>query len=106
MSEWDYLPTPYESLVRDEENDLMLILLSICCISQNRVLKPFEIFEFYGNNDLITDLLDEYINKIGFQDFLRTLLQYEEIKSEKKRNEILGVINRYQNVKRARTKNL
>ena len=106
MSEWDYLPTPYESLVQDEENNLMLILLSICCISQNRVLKPFEIFELYGSNELITDLLDRFIDKIGFQDFLRTLLQYEEIKSEKKRNEVLKIINRYQNVKRTRTKNL
>jgi hypothetical protein len=106
MSEWDYLPTPYENLVSSEEKHSILLLLSLACLSQGKVVQPFEIFELVENNELIANLIEKEVEKVGVLGLMRTLLQYEDVRSEKKRDKIIGLINSYQNAKRNRTKDL
>jgi hypothetical protein len=45
MSEWDYLPTPYEDLVLSEEKHSILLILSLACLIEGKTIQPFEIFE-------------------------------------------------------------
>lgn len=106
MSEWDYLPTPYESLVQDQQKQSILLLLSLACLSQGTVIQPFQIFQIVKRNPFISELLEKQIQKRGVLGLMRTLLQYDDVRSEKKRNKIIGLINSYQNAKRNRTKNL
>lgn len=40
MSEWDYLPTPYETLVENETKHTLLLVMSIGCLMENQVISP------------------------------------------------------------------
>ena len=106
MSEWDYLPTPYESLVSSEEEHSILLLLSLACLSEGMVVQPFEIFEIVKNNALISHLLEKEIEKRGTLGLMRTLLQYDDVRGEKKRLKIISLINSYHDAKRNRAKNI
>ena len=45
MSEWDYLPTPYETLVENETKHSLLIMMSIGCLLEGKVIHPIDVFE-------------------------------------------------------------
>lgn len=44
MSEWDYEPTPYESLVSNESKHSLLTFMSLVCLLENKKLSPSDIF--------------------------------------------------------------
>lgn len=48
MSEWDYLPTPYENAVHDESEKSLLTFMSFCCLVEGKLLKPSDIFIMCG----------------------------------------------------------
>lgn len=106
MSEWDYLPTPYESLVMCEEEHTILLLLSLACMSEGSVIQPFDIFQIIKNNKPISILVEKQIEKRGILGLMKTLLQYDDVRSEKKRSKIIGLINSYHNAERNRAKDL
>jgi hypothetical protein len=56
-------------------------------------VSPFDIFEIANSNTFMKNLIDNEIEKRGFIDFIRSLLQYEDVKSEKKREKIIRIIN-------------
>lgn len=104
MSEWDYLPTPYETMVKNEETHSLLLLLSLSCIVEGGVIHPFDIFQIVKKYELIQYLVKDEVDKIGLMEFIRNLLQYEDVRSEKKREKIIIMIREY--VKRNGTKNI
>jgi hypothetical protein len=44
MSEWDYLPTPYESLIESETKNFLLMFLSSCCLIEGKVITMSDVF--------------------------------------------------------------
>ena len=61
MSEWDYLPTPYETLVESETKHSLLILMSIGCLLEGKVIHPIDVFEIAKNNSNFNDLLNREV---------------------------------------------
>lgn len=104
MSEWDYLPTPYETLVENETKHSLLILMSIGCLLEGKVIHPIDDFEIAKNNSNFNDLLNREVKSEGIVELMRTLLQYEELRSQKKRDRLIEVLKEY--VERNRTKDL
>lgn len=104
MSEWDYLPTPYETLVENETKHSLLILMSIGCLLEGKVIHPIDVFEIAKNNSNFNDLLNREVKSEGIVELMRTLLQYEELRSQKKRDRLIEVLKEY--VERNRTKDL
>lgn len=51
MSEWDYLPTPYESLVESECKNTLLTFISFCCLVEGKVISPSDLFIMCGENE-------------------------------------------------------
>ena len=104
MSEWDYLPTPYETLVENETKHSLLILMSIGCLLEGKVIHPIDVFEIAKNNSNFNDLLNREVESEGIVELIRTLLQYEEVRSQKKRDRLIEIIREY--AKRNGTKDL
>lgn len=104
MSEWDYLPTPYETLVENETKHSLLIIMSIGCLLEGKVIHPIDVFEIAKNNSNFNDLLNREVKSEGIVELMRTLLQYEELRSQKKRDRLIEVLKEY--VERNRTKDL
>ena len=78
----------------------------MACLSEGIVIEPFEIFELVSKNKIISDLLNVEIEKRGILGLMRTLLQYEDVRSEKKRTKIIEIINNFHHAKRNGTKDL
>ena len=104
MSEWDYLPTPYETLVESETKHSLLIMMSIGCLLEGKVIHPIDVFEIAKNNSNFNDLLNREVESDGIVELIRTLLQYEELRSQKKRDRLIEIIREY--AKRNGTKDL
>ena len=104
MSEWDYLPTPYETLVESETKHSLLIMMSIGCLLEGKVIHPIDVFEIAKNNSNFNDLLNREVKSEGIVELIRTLLQYEELRSQKKRDSLIEIIREY--AKRNGTKDL
>lgn len=104
MSEWDYLPTPYETLVESETKHSLLIMMSIGCLLEGKVIHPIDVFEIAKNNSNFNDLLNREVESEGIVELIRTLLQYEELRSQKKRDRLIEIIREY--AKRNGTKDL
>lgn len=51
MSEWDYLPTPYETLVESESKHSLLTFMSLACLLENKILTPSDIFILTAEED-------------------------------------------------------
>lgn len=104
MSEWDYLPTPYETLVESETKHSLLIMMSIGCLLEGKVIHPIDVFEIAKNNSNFNILLNREVKSEGIVELIRTLLQYEELRSQKKRDRLIEIIQEY--AKRNGTKDL
>ena len=104
MSEWDYLPTPYETLVESETKHSLLIVMSIGCLLEGKVIHPIEVFEIAEKNSDYNKLLNREVQRDGILEILRTLLQYEDLRSQKKRDRLIQIIKDY--AKRNGTKDL
>lgn len=104
MSEWDYLPTPYETLVESETKHSLLIMMSIGCLLEGKVIHPIDVFDIAKNNSNFNDLLNREVKSEGIVELIRTLLQYEELRSQKKRDRLIEIIREY--AKRNGTKDL
>lgn len=100
MSEWDYLPTPYESMVKDEAEHIMLMFLSQCSLLAGKTMTPIEIIE----NEEYHPALNELMNRMTVTEFMRTMLQYEDTRGEEKKNKIIQTIQEY--VRRYRKENI
>lgn len=95
MSEWDYLPTPYESLVESECKNTLLTFISFCCLVEGHILTPTQIFIMCSEEDKYKWFLNDIIEKTSLQEVLRTILQYEDIRSHKKQERIIETLKRY-----------
>ena len=104
MSEWDYLPTPYESLVKNEQLHSLLMIMSLGCMISCKVISPIDLFLVAQQNVEFKEILNRELEKKSLQDFLKTLLQFEDLRSQKKRERIKELIGEY--VRRSRTKNI
>lgn len=104
MSEWDYLPTPYETLVESETKHSLLIVMSIGCLLEGRVIHPIDVFEIAEKNSDFNILLNREVESDGIVEMMRALLQYEDLRSQKKRERLIEIIKNY--AKRNGTKNL
>lgn len=104
MSEWDYLPTPYETLVENETKHTLLLVMSIGCLMENQVISPSDMFVIAKSNKYYDELLKKEIERVGLIETIRTMLQYEDLRSNKKREYLVQVIKDY--AKRNGTKNL
>ena len=104
MSEWDYLPTPYETLVESETKHSLLIVMSIGCLLEGRVIHPIDVFELAEKNSDFNILLNREVESDGIVEMMRALLQYEDLRSQKKRDRLIEIIKNY--AKRNGTKDL
>ena len=104
MSEWDYLPTPYETLVENETKHTLLLVMSIGCLMENQVISPSEMFVIAKSNKYYDELLKQEIERAGLIETIRTMLQYEDLRSNKKKEYLIQLIKDY--AKRNGTKNL
>ena len=104
MSEWDYLPTPYETLVECETKHSLLIVMSIGCLLEGRVIHPIDVFEIAEKNSDFNILLNREVESDGIVEMMRALLQYEDLRSQKKRDRLIEIIKNY--AKRNGTKDL
>ena len=104
MSEWDYEPTPYETLVSNENKHSLLTFMSLVCLVENKRLTPSDIFILTSETEKYEWGLEFIINKTSLYDALRTMLQYEDLKSEKQRARVIRSLSKYAN--RNRTEDL
>lgn len=104
MSEWDYLPTPYENAVHDESEKSLLTFMSFCCLVEGKLLKPSDIFIMCGEQDKYKWFLNDIINKTSLKDVVRTMLQYEDMRSHSKCDRFIGIMKDY--VKRSREEDI
>ena len=104
MSEWDYLPTPYENAVKDESEKLLLIFMSFCCLVEGQLLQPSKIFIMCGEEDKYKMFLNEIISKTSLEDVVRTMIQYEDMRSHKKCDKLIEILKNY--VRRVREEDL
>ena len=104
MSEWDYLPTPYESLVEDQKMNSLLIVMSLGCLIEGKAIRPIEMFTLCETNSQYLEVINRELAKTSFVDVLRTMLQYQDLRGEKKREKIIEIIRRY--VRRSGTKDI
>ena len=92
MSEWDYLPTPYETLVESETKHSLLIVMSIGCLLEGRVIHPIDVFDLAEKNSDFNILLNREVESDGIVEMMRALLQYEDLRSQKKRDRLIEII--------------
>lgn len=104
MSEWDYEPTPYENLVENENKHSLLTFMSFVCLVENKLLSSSDIFILTAQTDKYEWGLEFILNKTSLKDALRTMLQYEDLRSQKKRDRVIEVLRKY--AKRTGTENL
>lgn len=104
MSEWDYLPTPYESLVENQKMNSLLIVMSLGCLIEGKAIRPIEMFTLGEANSEYQEVLNRELAKTSFIDTLRTMLQFQDLRGEKKREKIIEIIRRHD--RRSRTKNI
>ena len=76
MSEWDYLPTPYETLIESETKHSLLIMMSIGCLLEGKVIHPIDVFEIAEKNSDFNILLNSEVNSVGIVETISALLQY------------------------------
>lgn len=104
MSEWDYLPTPYEKLVEDQKLNSLLVVMSLGCLLVGKVIHPIEMIQLCNDNHEYGEILNRELNKISLIDGLRTMLQYEDLRSFRKRERVLEILRRH--VGRSRTEDI
>ena len=104
MSEWDYLPSPYETLVENETKHSLLIVMSIGCLLEGKIIHPIDVFEIAEKNSDFNILLNSEVNSVGIVETIGALLQYEDLRSQKKRERLIEIIKKY--AKRNGTKDL
>ena len=95
MSEWDYLPTPYESLVESECKNTLLTFISFCCLVEGKVISPSDLFIMCGENEQYDQSFQKIINRTSITQVLRNMLQFEDIRSQKKRDKIVQIVKSY-----------
>ena len=95
MSEWDYLPTPYETLVENETKHTLLLVMSIGCLIEGQVISPSEMFVIAKSNKSYDELLRKEIQRNGLIELIRTMLQYEDLRSQRKRDYLIQLIKDY-----------
>lgn len=100
MSEWDYLPTPYETMIEEEKEHTILMFLSQCSLMEGKVLTPLEIIE----NPKFRPAIEELINRMTMTEFMRTMLKYENTRGHENKERIIKIIKGY--VRRSRKKNI
>ena len=76
MSEWDYLPTPYETLVESETKHSLLIVMSIGCLLEGKIIHPIDVFEIAEKNSDFNILLNSEVDSVGIVETISALLQY------------------------------
>ena len=104
MSEWDYLPTPYESLVESECKNTLLTFISFCCLVDGKVISPSDLFIMCGEDKHYEKAFNVIIKRTSIREILRTILQYEDVRSISKRDKIIEIVKKY--VKRNGKENL
>lgn len=104
MSEWDYEPTPYETLVSNESKHSLLTFMSLVCLIENKKLSPSDIFILTSETKKYEWGLEFILNKTSIYDALRTMLQYEDLRSEKRKEMVIKSLRKYAN--RHRTEDL
>ena len=95
MSEWDYLPTPYESLIESETKNFLLMFLSSCCLIEGKVMTMSDVFCLAQTDKDYDKLVSFAIERTSLEDILRTLLQYEDVRSQKRQEKVLEIIKDY-----------
>lgn len=95
MSEWDYEPTPYESIVESECKNTLLTFISFCCLVEGKVISPSDLFIMCGENEQYDLFFQDIINRTSITQVLRTMLQYEDIRCQKKRDKIVQIVKSY-----------
>ena len=95
MSEWDYLPTPYESLVESACKNTLLTFISFCCLVEGKVISPSDLFIMCGENEQYDQSFQKIINRTSITQVLRNMLQFEDIRSQKKRDKIVQIVKSY-----------
>jgi hypothetical protein len=81
MSEWDYLPTPYESLVESESKHSILTFMSLVCLFENELLSPSDILVLSSERNEYKTGLKYILDRTSMEEMLRTMLQYEDLRS-------------------------
>ena len=71
---------------------------------ENQVISPSEMFVIAKSNKYYDELLKKEIERVGLIETIRTMLQYEDLRSNKKREYLIQLIKDY--AKRNGTKNL
>ena len=104
MSEWDYLPTPYETLIESECKNTILTFFSLCCLIEGKVISPSDLFIMCGEDEHYNEAFKEIIKRTSIKEVLRTILQYEDIRSQSKRDRVTEIVKHY--VKRNGKENL
>lgn len=95
MSEWDYAPTPYESAVQHESEQILLRFMSFCCLMEGQMLSPSQIFIKCSEENSYNLFLNDVIAKTSIHEVLRTMLQYEDMRSQKKRERLVETIRNF-----------
>ena len=63
MSEWDYPPIPYETIIENETKNSLLTFMSFCCLCNNATLSPSEIFSMCEHNKEFEWFIDDIISR-------------------------------------------
>lgn len=63
MSEWDYEPTPYESIVEVETKNSLLTFISFCCLVEGKVISSSDLFIMCGENEQYDLFFQDIINR-------------------------------------------
>ena len=104
MSEWDYLPTPYQSLIETEAKNSLLTFMSFCCLCSNKTLLPSDIFLMCEQKKEYNWILNDIISRTSLEDVIRTVIQYEDARTQKKRQKVIEIFRNH--VRRTRTENI
>ena len=78
--------------------------MSIGCLLEGKVIHPIDVFEIAEKNSDFNILLNREVESDGIVEMMRALLQYEDLRSQKKRDRLIEIIKKY--AKRNGTKNL
>lgn len=95
MSEWDYLPTPYENLIEQETKNSLLTFISFCCLVEGKIISPSDLFIKCDGDEIYNEVFCDIIKRTSMKEVLRTMLQYEDIRSHKKRDKVLEIVKKY-----------
>ena len=92
MSEWDYIPSPYENTVYEEHDEIIKVIMSLTCLICGKKLSPIEILGLWIDNDSFNFFLDELEQKTSLKEVLRTMLQWDDLRSYRKRDKVIELL--------------